>query len=259
MVRRRRSGFAGLPKWSTRLGGAIALGILLVLAANSGLGGCGALASPAPTHTTKPPLSDPIGGIALTPPLTTAEANAELTKLRVAGRGPLTGYNRDEFGPAWSDDVAVPSGHNGCDTRNDMLRSRLRHVSLKPGTHNCVVQTGVLTDPYTGHTITFNRSKNATAIQIDHIVPLAEAWRSGASAWTSDRRRDLANDPTELTPVDGKANEAKGDSGPDSWRPANRGAWCWYATAYISVKSRYHLSVQASEKSALLAMLKYCH
>jgi hypothetical protein len=246
----------------------LVIGVLAVLGFNSAVSGCGALAEPgaaphrsaAPHSTaTAPPASapDPKSAVAK-PPMTLAQATAALNALRVAGRGPMTGYDRDRFGPAWSDDVSVPGGHNGCDTRNDMLHARMVRITVKPGTHNCVVLSGTLLDPYTGHSLSFNRAQNASAVQIDHIVPLAEAWRSGAARWTPDQRRNLANDPAELAPVDGKSNSAKGDSGPDSWRPPNRGSWCWYAQTYISVKSRYHLSVQASEKTALGDMLKYC-
>jgi uncharacterized protein DUF1524 len=256
-------GFGGLPRWSTRLGMMVVIGVLAVLGLNSAMGGCGALAEPAP-KTSRPNAApphqappDPKSAVA-DPPMTYAQAVAALDKLRVAGRGPLTGYDRDKFGQPWSDDVDVAGGHNGCDTRNDLLKARMVRITVKPGTHNCVVLSGTLLDPYTGHSLSFNKSKNPAAIQIDHIVPLAEAWRSGASRWTADQRRNLANDPAELAPVDGKTNSAKGDSGPDSWRPPNRGAWCWYAQTYIVVKTRYHLTTQASEKDALGAMLKYC-
>ena len=246
----------------------LVIGVLAVLGFNSAVSGCGVLAEPgAAPHRSAAPHSpttaphagapDPSSAVPKAP-MTPAQATAALNALRVADRGSLGRYDRDRFGPAWSDDVSVAGGHNGCDTRNDMLRARLVRITVKPGTHNCIVLTGTLLDPYTGHSLSFNRSQNAAAIQIDHIVPLAEAWRSGAAGWTDDQRRNLANDPAELMPVDGKQNSAKGDSGPDSWRPPNRGAWCWYAQVYINVKSRYHLSVQASEKSALGDMLRYC-
>jgi hypothetical protein len=268
----RRSGFLGLPAWTTRLVGLVALAVVIGLGATSGLSSCSALSEPstaAPHKTVAPHKSAPhrsaphkstpaTSAPAPAPKLTAAQAAAALDALRVAGRGPLTGYDRDRYGPAWSDNVSVPGGHNGCDTRNDLLRATLVAPTLKPGTHNCIVLTGTLQDPYTGHSIAFDRTRNASAVQIDHIVPLGETWRSGASRWTPDQRRNLANDPAELAPVDGKANSAKGDSGPDSWRPPNRGSWCWYATTYISVKSRYHLSTQASEKAALRDMLRYC-
>jgi Protein of unknown function (DUF1524) len=249
--------------------GLIALGVLIVIGMNSSLTGCGALAEPgAAPHKSSAPARKPApkqpaapvpSGATLAAPLTKAQATAALNALRIAGRGPMTGYDRDQYGPAWSDDVTVAGGHNGCDTRNDMLRARLVKPTFKPGTRNCVVLTGTLLDPYTGRTERFDRTRAAAAIQIDHIVPLAETWRSGAARWTPAQRRDLANDPAELAPVDGKQNSAKGDSGPDSWRPPNRGSWCWYATSYINVKSHYQLSVQPSEKAALGDMLRYCH
>jgi hypothetical protein len=77
--------------------------------------------------------------------------------LPVKGRAPKTGYTREQFGPAWTDDNNDALGHNGCDTRNDILRRDLVQQTLKPGTNGCVVLTGVLHDPYTGTAIHFVR------------------------------------------------------------------------------------------------------
>ena len=93
----------------------------------------------------------------------------------------MTGYRRAQFGPAWTDDVTVAGGHNGCDTRNDMLRRDLTHVVIKAGTGGCVVASGVLRDPYTATVIAFIRGRQtSSAIQIDHVVALGDAWQTGA-------------------------------------------------------------------------------
>jgi hypothetical protein len=93
----------------------------------------------------------------------------------------MTGYSRDEFGPAWTDDVSVADGHNGCDTRNDILRRDLTDVVIKADTDGCTVATGVLHDPYTGTIIDFTRgSGTSSVVQIDHVVALADAWQTGA-------------------------------------------------------------------------------
>src|SRR2546430_1871704 len=97
----------------------------------------------------------------------------------------LDGYSRDAFGQAWSDDVTVAGGHNGCDTRNDILRRDLTGAQTRPGTHDCVVIAGTLQDPYTAKAIQFTKAK-AGLVQIDHIVPLAYAWRMGARNWPPD-------------------------------------------------------------------------
>jgi len=82
-------------------------------------------------------------------------AAALLEKLPVKGPAPKTGYQRSQFGPAWSDDVPVSGGRNGCDQRNDVLRRDLSGVVLKPGTHGCVVLSGTLVDPYSGKRIDY--------------------------------------------------------------------------------------------------------
>ncbi|MEV8135191.1 DUF1524 domain-containing protein [Microbacterium aurantiacum] len=92
-----------------------------------------------------------------------------------------TDYSRDHFGPRWAD-----VDRNGCDTRNDILGRDLVDVVYKPGTHNCVVLSGILHDPLTGETVTFTRiSEGYQPVQIDHIIPLAVAWSSGADSWTA--------------------------------------------------------------------------
>ena len=142
------------------------------------------------------------------------DAAAALATLPVKGRAPKTGYSRAAFGIAWTDDVDVPLGHNGCDTRNDILRRDLTAVLLKPGTHGCVVLAGVLADPYTGRTITFTRGPSTSSrVQIDHAVALGDAWVKGAQQLTRTQRAALANDPLNLLAVDG----------PDQQRQARRG------------------------------------
>lgn len=109
-----------------------------------------------------------------------------LDDLPVKGRAPKTGYSRQEFGPAWSD-----TDHNGCDTRNDILARDLANETFKPGTNNCVVASGTLADRYTGTTIQFVRGEGTSSqVQIDHIVPLSDAWQKGAQQLTADQRRN---------------------------------------------------------------------
>ncbi len=145
-----------------------------------------------------------------------------LNTLLVRERAPQTGYDRDEFGPAWSDEVSVSGGGNGCDTRNDILQRDLTAVTLKPGT--CQVATGTLNDPYTGKTIDFTRGlETSSAVQIDHVVALSDAWQKGAQQLSTERRRDLANDPLNLLAVDGPTNQAKSDSDAAEWLPPNAG------------------------------------
>jgi hypothetical protein len=97
-------------------------------------------------------------------------------------------------------------------------------------------------------------------VDIDHTVPLANAWRTGAAKWDDDKRADFANDLTrpELIAVSRTSNRSKGDQDPAQWRPPNRGYWCEYAMDWIAVKHHWRLTVTAAEKAALLDMLETC-
>jgi hypothetical protein len=201
-------------------------------------------AAPSPTHA---------------PSRAPKEASTELRRLVVRPRPHTTrGYVRDAFGSDW-----VDTDHDGCNQRDDVL---LRDAV--PGTTTVAQQgacdhdvlAGTWHDPYTGRTLTFTDLKDlhqAEAIQIDHIVPLAEAWVSGADHWTHDRREAFANDLHELLAVDGPTNMSKGDGDPAAWRP-RKGYQCTYARRWIAVKTAWHLAVDPSEKSALEDMLGFC-
>ncbi|MFD0886142.1 HNH endonuclease family protein [Streptosporangium algeriense] len=183
-----------------------------------------------------------------------AEVLGELNRLQVKGRAPMTGFDRDEFGPAWSD-----VDHNGCDTRNDILKRDLKDETFKPGTHDCIVLTGVLDDPYGGRTIRFERGqKTSSAVQIDHVVALADAWQKGAQQWPEGKRRELANDPLNLLAVDGPLNSQKGAGDAATWLPP-RGAYrCAYVSRQIQVKAKYGLWVTSAEKDAMRRILGSC-
>ena len=186
-------------------------------------------------------------------------AAAALSRLPVKGRAPMTGYSREQFGPAWTDDVAAPGGHNGCDTRNDILRRDLTAITLKPGSHGCTVLTGQLADPYTGRSIAFRRgSSTSAAVQIDHVVSLGDTWATGAQALTSALRQDLANDPLNLSAVDGPSNVQKSDADAASWLPANKTDRCTYVARQIAVKLKYRLWVVPAERSAMARVLAAC-
>ena len=184
-----------------------------------------AVTTTAPTPSTSAPATTtstrPTPPATTLPVATTAEmvddpgsANAALTTLstlKVKGRAPMTGYSRDQFGPAWTDDTNAPGGHNGCDTRNDILRRDLTTITIKPGSNGCTVLTGVLHDPYTGKTIDFTRGEStSTAVQIDHMVALGDAWQTGAQQISEPKREELANDPLNLQSTDGPDQRAEG-------------------------------------------------
>lgn len=97
-------------------------------------------------------------------------------------------------------------------------------------------------------------------VDIDHLVPLAEAWRTGASGWTQDQREDYANDITDpqLIAVTDNVNQEKGDKGPEAWKPPAEGYWCTYSKMWVAVKHKWQLSTSEDEMSALLEMLDRC-
>lgn len=179
--------------------------------------------------------------------------------LPVKGRAPKTGYSRAEFGQAWSDDVSVAGGHNGCDTRNDILARDLTELTYR-GTSTCVIAAGVLDpEPYTGERIDFVRGeKTSSAVQIDHVVALSDAWQKGAQQLSPDRRRDLANDPRNLLASDGPANMAKGDADAATWLPPSKDFRCDYVSMQVEVKHTYGLWMTSAEKDAVLRELQRC-
>ena len=171
----------------------------------------------------------------------------------------MTGYSRAQFGQAWTDDNGALWGHNGCDTRNDILRRDLADVTLRPNTNGCVVSSGVLDDPYTGTTIHFLRGPGTSQlVPIDHVVALGDAWQMGAQQWSAAMRIDLANDPLNLLAVDEASNNQKGDSDAASWLPANKAYRCAYVARQVAVKARYGLAVTQAEHEAIARVLTAC-
>ena len=186
-----------------------------------------------------------------------SEAARQLRELTVRSADEATAvpdYDRQAFGQRWAD-----TDHNGCDTRNDILARDLARPTFKPGTRDCEVLTGTLAEPYTGTTIQFQRGdKSSALVQIDHVVALADAWRSGAWQWDAQRRQEFANDPENLLAVDGAANEDKSASSADQWLPPNAAFRCDYVKRQIAVKYAYGLSVTQAEQDAMATQLATC-
>jgi hypothetical protein len=182
------------------------------------------------------------------------KAAATLETLAVKGRAPKTGYTRDQFGQSWAD-----VDHNGCDTRNDILQRDLKSILFKEGTHNCVVMSGVLPDPYSGEQISFVRG-NVTSleVQIDHVVALSDAWQKGAQKLSLVTRTAFANDPLNLLAVKGRLNSQKGDGDAATWLPPLKSYRCAYVARQIAVKAKYSLWVTSAEKSAMASILQKC-
>lgn len=182
-----------------------------------------------------------------------------LKTLPVKGRASKSGYARSQFGEAWTDNNDDPLGHNGCDTRNDILNRDLAQINLKSGSNGCVVSIGTLHDPYTTQTVSFRRGEETSnAVQIDHVVALADAWQTGAQQWSPRKRTDLANDPLNLLAVDGPTNESKGDGDAATWLPPSKAYRCAYVARQVAVKARYALWVTAAEHDAIARVLSSC-
>ena len=152
----------------------------------------------------------------------------------------------------------VPGGHDGCDTRNDILARDLTEVVTRPGTDDCVVLSGVLVDPYSRIRFDFVRGESPQPVQIDHVFPLAAAWDRGASTWTADRRRDFANDPAELLATVASVNAGKGARTPADWRPTSHDGGCRYARQFTQVAVAYELAVTPADATALGELLRGC-
>ncbi|WP_407841425.1 HNH endonuclease family protein [Streptomyces sp. DSM 116496] len=176
---------------------------------------------------------------------TAAVARTQLAGLKVAGQQAMTGYSRAKF-THWT------GQGDACDTREVVLERSGKDVKRDS---ECKAVSGTWVSVYDGVTVT-----DAAKLDIDHMVPLANAWRSGAGAWTAERRKEFANDLTrpQLLAVSAATNRSKGDQGPDEWQPPARAYWCTYATAWTNVKATYQLTVTEAEKAKLTEMLETC-
>lgn len=134
-------------------------------------------------------------------------------------------------------------------TRNDLLKRDGQKVRFRSGS-DCVVIAMTLDDPYTGTSIEWRKQK-ASEVQIDHVVPLSYSWQMGSSRWPESKREQLANDPLNLLPVEGRANSAKSDSGPASWLPPSRTIRCAYAVRFAQVAAKYELAVTKADKATM--------
>lgn len=179
-----------------------------------------------------------------TPP-SASTAATQLAGLTVKTEGSTSGYSRDKF-PHWH----TVSGT--CDTRDQVLKRDGTGVTVDS---KCEPTGGRWYSVYDATWVTDDSS-----IDIDHIVPLAEAWRSGANAWTTAKREKFANDLSvaQLIAVTASSNRSKGDSDPAAWKPPNTSVHCIYAREWIWVKHTYNLSLQSAEKTALQKMLATC-
>ena len=188
--------------------------------------------------------NSPSASAALPTPVSAATARAYLASLTVATEN-RTGYNRDLF-PHWN----TQSG--ACNTREVVLERDGENVEQSS---SCAATSGSWFSVYDGATWSA-----AADVDIDHLVPLAEAWDSGASGWTTSRRQSFANDLTrpQLLAVTDNVNQSKGDKDPAEWMPSRTAYRCTYVRAWVQVKYYYDLSVDSAEKSKLTSVLNGC-
>ncbi|RFU85693.1 HNH endonuclease [Streptomyces triticagri] len=188
----------------------------------------------------------PAEGTTTLPGMPSAQrARSQLDALRVAEQASMTGYSRAKF-PHWAE-----QGER-CDTRETILERDGEDVRQND---ECRAVSGTWVSVYDDKSFT-----DSGDLDIDHMVPLANAWRSGARDWPQERRKAFANDLThpQLLAVSAASNRSKGDQGPDEWQPPARTYWCLYARAWTSVKSTYELTVTQEEKNKLGEMLDTC-
>ncbi|HVE99819.1 MAG TPA: HNH endonuclease family protein [Rubrobacteraceae bacterium] len=174
-----------------------------------------------------------------------------LADLEVSDPGSMSGYSRESF-KHWSraNDFGWDAPESSCDAREAALIRDGEDVMVGSG---CKVTSGSWYDPYTNQTFT-----NPSDIDTDHVVPLANAYRSGASSWSNEERERYANDPDVLLSVEDNANQSKGDKGPEAWKPPNEAVWCDYAQRWVGIKDKYDMSINPEEKEALSQMLDGC-
>ncbi|MEU7783815.1 HNH endonuclease family protein [Amycolatopsis sp. NPDC049159] len=187
---------------------------------------------------TPPPSAGPV-------PVSAADAQKQLDELGIAARTSMDGYSREKF-KHWDSQGA------GCDTREIVLKRDGKDVQTDK---DCRATAGTWTSIYDGETWT-----KPTDVDIDHMVPLGQAWASGAKAWTAEKREQFANDLTrpQLFAVTDNVNQQKSDKAPDQWKPPLVSFWCTYATDWIVVKHHYGLTITQGEKTALTDMLRRC-
>ncbi|MGW1169115.1 GmrSD restriction endonuclease domain-containing protein [Streptomyces sp. NPDC002550] len=172
-------------------------------------------------------------------------APKELGELPIEAPHSMAGYSRAKF-PHWI------RQYGECDTREVVLSRDGRGVTQDS---MCRATTGTWYSPYDGKTL-----DAASKVDIDHMVPLANAWRSGADTWATDKRKKFANDldHAQLIAVSAASNRSKGDQSPDQWAPPNKDYWCTYSRAWTDIKYLYGLSITPPEKTKLTEMLNTC-
>lgn len=194
------------------------------------------------------PKVSPAAGDMAVVEMTQAEGEALLAQLTVAREGPRAGYVREKF-RHWID-----ADRDGCKTRAEILIEESR-VPAVTGP-KCTVVSGDWFSFYDERVIA-----SPGGIDIDHMVPLAEAWDSGASGWDAKRRERYANDldhPEALIAVSSGSNRSKSEQDPAEWKPPSREGWCRYAREWVTVKIAWKLTADEAEMEGLRTLMGTC-
>ena len=204
-------------------------------------------APPAPGATTGQPSL--LTTTSTTRPSSGGDPTGVLARLRVAPEGVRAGYRRELF-VHWID-----ADRDACNTREEVLIDESR-TPAQVDPYGCKVVAGDWYSTYDG--LTFS---DPSELDVDHMVPLAEAWDSGAAQWDAARRQAFANDldhPQALRAVSASANRSKSDLDPGQWKPTRDAAWCEYANDWVTVKKAWDLSADQNEIDDLRVMLRTC-
>lgn len=235
-----------------------------------------------------PKVTTPLSTSAPTSAELVAEAKGAIGSIETLAKRPNPGgYERSckegkgcVFGPNWTDDQEAPLGHNGCDTRNDVLAQQLTNVKYK-GTSDCVVVGGTYTEPYFGTTEEFIKGEpQAEQDEIDHIYPLSLGWDTGMNTLDMETRKQFANDAEYNLVIttnsanasgndangDGKYNARKGeypgksDKAAYEWLPylTDTGRACDYSARYVLTAHRYGLPILEADKTAIQEAFSRC-
>ncbi|MGI8870255.1 MAG: HNH endonuclease family protein [Mycobacteriales bacterium] len=178
-----------------------------------------------------------------------ADALNSLAALDVQATYDAGGFDPGAFGPAVVPELTT------CGSANAVLRRDLSRAIIDPG--GCVVRAGVLTDPYTGTSVTF-RPGAGSGIALDHVVSLRDAWESGASRWTAAERAAFARDSLNLLAVSSGTETSRAGRSSTDWLPPAQGYRCAYVARQIAVKTKYHLTVTGAESAADFRVLLRC-
>ena len=196
--------------------------------------------APEPEPEPEPATAEPSSGV--------AAVLALLDALTVTAEH-TSGYDRHLFNH-WTDE-----DKDGCDTRREVL---LAEAVVAPARGSrCSLSDGEWISRYDGQT----EQGNGRGFDVDHLVPLKEAWESGAHGWSSDRREQYANDlgyEHSLIAVSARSNRSKSAQDPATWMPPDAGQHCWYAAAWVHVKTRWSLTVDTAEVNAVRGVLSGC-